>query len=178
MFGCSSKDSAVTQSPVPPPKKHQESFTLTDIDGRSTTLTLHQGHLQLQRVMQPVVILYLFSTRAELCRAMLPDLNDLQHTHRREIFILGIVVPEQLDTASLRRYMQQNHTTFFISNAPDNAALASTLSDMLQLGDHYPLPTTLLFDQGRLVRDYEGITPIEMIRNDLAPHRTSTPKRK
>jgi len=46
------------------------------------------------------------------------------------------------------------------------------------LGDNYPLPTTLLFDQGRLVRDYEGITPIEMIRNDLAPYLASTHKRK
>jgi len=177
MFGCSSKDRNTDQVHSPAPVKRQESFTLTDIDGRSTTLSLHEGHLRLQRVTQPVVLLYLFSTRAELCRAMLPDLSDLQHAHRREIFVLGIVVPETLDKASLRKYMHQNHTTFFISNAPDNAALASALSDMLQLGENYPLPTTLLFDQGRLVQDYEGITPIEMIRSDLAAHLPSTHKR-
>ncbi len=177
MFGYSLKSSRNSQAPVSESIKHREVFTLTDIDGRTATLILRKGHLHLQQVTQSTILLYLFSTRAELCRAMLPDLSILQHAHRQEIFVLGIVVPETLDTASLRKYMRQNHTTFFVSNSPDNAPLASTLTNMLQLGADYPLPTTLLFHKGRLIRDYEGVTPIEMIRNDLAPYLRSIHKR-
>ena len=109
---------------------------------------------------------------------MIPYLSQLQRAHRKEIFVLGLVVPEDLDTSALRRFMQRNQSTFFISSSPDNGPLASAFADMLQLGSNYPLPTTLVFERGKRIADYEGITPIEMIQNDLASHLPSITKRK
>ena len=173
ILGCSRHDTPDRTAEARPPSPDPSSFRLYDVDGRQTVLSLHEGRLTLGRVLQPIVILHLFSTRAEICRAMLPDLSHLQHTHPKELFVLGVVVPETIDQATLRAYMRQNRATFFISHAPDNAALASTLADMLQLEPNYPLPMTLVFSQGRLIADYEGATPIEMILGDLPiPNRT------
>jgi hypothetical protein len=143
------------------------SFVLTDIDGRSTTLDLHDGHLHLSRVIQPILLLHFFSTRANLCRAMLPYLSDLQRKRSQKVFVLGITVPESVNTALLRDFMRRNDTSFFVSNSANNKALGETIASMLKLGSNYPLPLTILFDHGKYITHYEGITPIEMIRNDL-----------
>lgn len=179
IFGCSrhehSEQPAATQQPRP---AHPDTFTLRDVDGRQTVLNLQEGRISLRRVRQPVIILYLFSTKAEICRAMLPDLNHLQHRYADKLFLLGIPVPESLEEAALRRYMRRNRIDFFISLASDNRKFASVLTDMLQLGENYPLPVTLIFSEGKLVADYEGVVPIEMIRGDLSDLKFLKKKRK
>ena len=156
--------------------KIRTSFVLTDIDGRSTTLDLLDGHLRLSRVVQPIVLLHFFSTRANLCRAMLPYLSDLQRKRSQKVFVLGIMVPESIETDLLRDFMRQNDTSFFVSESRDNNALGDAIASMLKLGSNYPLPLTLVFDHGTYITHYEGVTPIEMIRNDLNALE-STPRR-
>jgi len=184
IIGCSRHQSARTspESSSRLEAKPKHAFTLTDIDERNTTLSLKQGQLRLSRVVQPHILLHFFSTRADLCRAMLPYLSNLQHKRNKDLFVLGIVMPEKIDTLSLRQYMHRTGTTFFVSRSPDNRALGDTIASMLKLGSNYPLPLTVLFDHGRYVTHYEGITPIEMIRSDLdelpaAPTRTKTKER-
>jgi hypothetical protein len=178
IIGCSQSDTATSSGdhPILTEAKPQTSFALTDIDGRTTTLTLRNGQLRLSRVVQPRIILHLFSTRADLCRAMLPYLSDLQRKRGKSLFLLGIAVPESLDTVSLRDYMRQNDTTFFVSASPDNRALGKAIASMLKWGSNYPLPLTVIFDHGKYITHYEGVTPIEMIRNDLNAL-DSTPRR-
>ncbi len=179
IVGCSRHDTpssssdkrlVLTDSPA------QTSFVLTDIDGRTTTLSLHEGQLRLSRVVQPQVLLHFFSTRADLCRAMLPYLSDLQRKESKHLFVLGIVVPETINTPTLRTYMHRHDATFFISHTPDNRPLAATIATQLHIGANYPLPLTVLFDHGRYITHYEGITPTEMIRNDLHDLDPLTPK--
>lgn len=169
--GCTQQNASSHASLVDKP---QTAFTLTDIDHRSTTLTLENDRLHLSRVVQPYVLLHFFSTRADLCRAMLPYLSDLQREQSRRLFVLGIVVPESLETETLRTYMRQNDSSFFISNAPDNATLGRTVAKMLKLGSDYPLPLTVVFAHGKYLTHYEGVTPIEMIRTDLTPLERNT----
>jgi len=179
IVGCSRHDSvASTQKKrlVLTNQPTQTSFVLTDIDGRSTTLSLRDGQLRLSRVVQPRVLLHFFTTRADLCRAMLPYLSNLQRKESKWLFVLGIVVPETIDIPTLRAYMQQNDATFFISRTPDNRPLAAAIAAQVHAGANYPLPLTVLFDHGRYITHYEGITPIEMIRNDLHDLDPLTPK--
>ncbi len=148
-------------------KNHKSTFSLTDIDDRIASITYRNKRLSILHVVQHTIIIHIFSTRAELCSVMLPYLSDLQHNHAKELFVLGIVVPEKIDSTQLRNYMTKNDTTFFISNAPDNPELASVLADTLQLGSNYPVPLSIVFHNGQYVTHYEGVTPIEMIQNDL-----------
>jgi thiol-disulfide isomerase/thioredoxin len=149
-------------------KHRQTNFDLTDIDNRVAKLTYKDKQLSISQVTQHTIVVHIFSTQTDLCRAMLPYLSDLQHNQAKEIFVLGIVVPEQIKNPKLRSFMNQNGATFFISNAPDNAELAYALADTLQLGTNYPLPLTIVFYKGRYVTHYEGVTPIEMIYSDLS----------
>jgi len=170
ILGCKRDDTAASQETRPPARVQQslpDSFVLTDIDARKTTLTLRHDLLHLSRVAQPTVLLHFFSTRADLCRAMLPYLSTLQRDHAKRLFVLGIVVPESINATSLRTYMRRNDATFFISHAQDNRLLAQKCVSMLKLDTNYPLPLTILFDHGHYITHYEGITPVEMIRNDL-----------
>ncbi len=179
IVGCSRHDtpSSVSNTHLKPADKPaQTSFVLTDIDGRSTTLSLQDGQLRLSRVVQPRVLLHFFSTRADLCRAMLPYLSDLQRKESKHLFILGIIVPETIDTPTLRTYMHRNDATFFISRTPDNRPLAAAIAAQVHAGANYPLPLTVLFDHGHYITHYEGITPIEMIRSDLKHLKPLTPK--
>lgn len=98
---------------------------------------------------------------------MLPYLTELQREQSRHLFVLGIVVPESLEMETLRTYMHQNNSSFFISNALDNAIFGRTVAKMLTLGNDYPLPLTVVFAHGKYLTHYEGVTPIEMIRTDL-----------
>ena len=107
---------------------------------------------------------------------MLPYLSNLQRKESKWLFVLGIVVPETIDILTLRAYMQQNDATFFISRTPDNRPLAAAIAAQVHAGANYPLPLTVLFDHGRYITHYEGITPIEMIRNDLHDLDPLTPK--
>jgi len=163
--GCTQQGTSASKTPLV--EKQQTFFTLTDIDNRTTTLNLENGQLRLDRVVQPYLLLHLFSTRVDLCRAMLPYLSDLQRKHSKDLFVLGIVLPERLDIPSLRRFMRQNDATFFVSGTSDNPALGRAIATMLKLGLNYPLPLTVLFHHGQYVTHYEGITPIEMIQHDL-----------
>jgi len=166
--GCSQQQSAqasLSNNPLieAAPKR---TFVLTDIDDRNTTLSLKQDRLQLSRVVQPYVLLHFFSTHVDLSRGMLPYLSALQREHRH-LFVLGVVVPESIDTPSLRQYMRQTKTTFFVSRSPDNLALGNAIASMLKLAPNYSLPLTVLYHRGHYVAHYEGVTPIEMIRSDL-----------
>ncbi len=142
-------------------------YEIKDIDGRSTTLKFADDHLSIKRVIQPFVLVYIFSTRSNLSRVMIPYLDDLQYKLSKKLFVLGIVTPEKIDSKNLRDYMLQNGASFFISNSSENNELALKLSDLLQLGENYPLPLTILFKDGKIVQYYQGITPIEMIYSDL-----------
>jgi thiol-disulfide isomerase/thioredoxin len=166
--GCNSKNNTDTdKSTVLSLTNDSGTFQIKDIDGRSSALQLDKGYLAVRRVKQPVIIVYLFSTYDESCRAMLPYLSDLQHKRSKELFVLGIIIPEHISDNKLRDYMLRNNTTFFISDSDDSRHIASALTNMLKLGSNYPLPLTIIFYKGKYVVHYEGITPIEMIYNDL-----------
>ena len=173
LSGCGSDPQDQTSQPkLPPPT--QTIFDLVDVDGRHARIHFVDGHLHGERIAQPNILIHLFSPDEEIERVMLPWLSRLQRRHARELFVIGITLPHPLNPEALRRFMRQNGATFFIARSPDNAPLAFALLRMVQWSrERYPLPTTFLFRNGAYVTHYEGLTPIEMIRNDLAPSPTT-----
>jgi hypothetical protein len=167
--GCTRHDDADTHHPDTTRRAalpQQNSFHLTDVDGRTTILTRIGDRIQMTRIAQPIVVLHFLTTRTPQCRAMLPALDDLQRHDARRVFVLGIVVPETIDPQTLRSYMRRNGAHFFISLAPDNIPLEKSITSMVQSHTH-DRPLTVIFDHGRYRMHYEGVTPIEMIRSDL-----------
>ncbi len=169
--GCSDKTSDATQSTSQPLSPQipipQSKFVITDIDQRTTTLTLKQNHLSLDKVIQPIVLIHLFASWSPPSCGMIPYLDTLQKSYPKTLFVVGIMANSDKNPEHLRKFMKTHHASYFISNSPDNDTLARRLADFLQLGTNYPVPITLLFKNGEYTTHYIGATPIEMIKADI-----------
>jgi len=169
--GCSDKASdrpetkqQTSSKEIPQPQSH---FRITDIDQRTTTITFENNTLQIAKVVQPIVLVHLFASWSAPSCGMLPYLDSLQRSYPKTLFVIGIMANSNNDPKQLRRFMKTHHAGYFISNSPDNDALAKRLADFLKLGDNYPIPLTLLFRNGEYTMHYIGATPIEMIKADI-----------
>ncbi len=173
LFGCGSDPQDQTPQPkLSPPA--QTIFDLTDVDERHARIHFVDGHLHGEQIAQPNILIHLFSPDEDTERVMLPWLSRLQRQHAQDLFVIGITLPHALDPGPLRHFMRRNGATFFIARSPDNVPFAFALLRMVQWSEErYPLPMTFLFRNGTYVTHYEGLTPIEMIRNDLTPSPTT-----
>ena len=169
--GCSDKvsdapDTEIPQVPKESPKP-QSHFKISDIDQRSTTITFEHNRLHVAKVVQPIVLIHIFASWSAPSCGMIPYLDTLQKSYPKALFVIGVLANSRDDDKSLRSFMQTHHASYFISNSPDNDALAKRLADFLKLGENYPVPLTILFKNGEYTMHYIGATPIEMIKADI-----------
>jgi len=171
--GCSDKqkrrdttEPVAPATPTPEPKSIPH-FTITDIDQRSTTVTIEASKLSVAKVTQPMILLNIFAAWSAPSCGMLPYLDALQKRYPKDLFVISLLVNSDLDNQALRRLMTKEHASYFISNTRENEALAAQLASFLKLGENYPVPLTILFKNGEYTTHYIGATPIEMIKADI-----------
>ena len=143
------------------------SFMLTDVDGRELNITVDGDTMTFQNIEQPLLLMNFFATWCPPCRGELPDLNQLQKKHVKELFVVGVLVNDDQNSTQLRHFMEKYDTNYFISYASDNNDLAATIVKKLKLPENFPIPLSILYKNGKLYRYYEGAMPIEMIENEL-----------
>ncbi len=145
------------------PKMPQNRFVIKDIDGRKTVVKLDEGIVSVKRVIQPIVIFYIFTPWCAPCRGVLPYLSMLQRKEKDNIFVIGLLVGESMDDAALREFMKRYDATFFISNSSDNEKITDKFVKDLSLPANYPLPMTIIYNRGRFVTEIGGAVPYEML---------------
>ena len=167
VVGCEdkkSKNNQIQTATTPnTPKKEQNSFIIKDIDGRKTVARIDEGILSVERVIQPIVIFYIFTPWCAPCKGVLPYLSMLQRKESRRVFIIGLVAGESMSDSSLRAFMKQYDATFFISNSSDNDKLINKIVKSCSLSSNYPLPLTVIYNKGNRVMEIEGAIPYEML---------------
>lgn len=156
-----------TNKIIKPKKKIKNRFTITDIDNRSTTISFANNTLKVNKVAQSIVIINVFSDWSAPCQGMIPYLNDLQKTYKKDIFVIGVLANSDMNNTGLREFMQKNSVSYFISNNPDNDQLAQRLATDLKLDDNYPIPLTIIIKDGKYMVYYIGATPVEMLKSDI-----------
>lgn len=156
-----------TNKIIKPKKKIKNRFTITDIDNRSTTISFANNTLKVNKVAQSIVIINVFSDWSAPCLGMIPYLNDLQKTYKKDIFVIGVLANSDMNNTGLREFMQKNSVSYFISNNPDNDQLAQRLATDLKLDDNYPIPLTIIIKDGKYMVYYIGATPVEMLKSDI-----------
>ncbi len=144
--------------------KPKNSFVIKDIDNRQTTVKFEEGIVSVKRVIQPVIIFYIFTPWCAPCRGVLPYLSMLQRSEKDNIFIIGLIAHEHIDNNKLRNFMKRYDATFFISNSSDNDKLINTVIKELSFSQNYPIPLTVIYNKGKLVTDIEGAVPYEMLK--------------
>ena len=167
IVGCDSKESIPKSSEVVTTKPEIYRFEISDIDRRRATVTIEDGELNITKVKQSIVVLNIFASWSPACRGLLPYLGDLQQRYSKEVFIVGVAVNSDLSDESLREFMNRYKLKYFISNSKDNSKLASTLVKLLNIDSNYPIPLTVIFENGLYITHYIGATPVEMIRSDI-----------
>ena len=156
----------VASAPAPVPKTPpSDSFLIRDVDHRSTRIEFLPDRVLFRKIRQPIVALTFFSSWCAPCRGMLPYLGDLQKKNRQDLFLIGVLVNDDLNDTSLRDFMHRYEAPFFISNAPDNDALGEQVARECNLSENYPLPLTVIYKNGKYVMHIVGAAPYEMLQS-------------
>ena len=167
--GCEdkSKSKAVANKKlsVTTPPKNRSSFLIRDIDNRKTVVKFDEGLVYVKRVIQPIIIFYIFSANCAPCRGVLPYLSMLQRQERNSIFVIGLLTDSSMSDRDLREFMKRYDATFFISNSKDNDKIINKIVKEFSLPQNFPIPITAIYNRGERVIDIEGAAPYEMIKS-------------
>ncbi len=152
---------------IKPVVKIQNDFIITDIDNRSTTITLIDKKIKVKKVSQPIIAINIFANWSSPSRGLLPYLSDLQQKYPKDLFMISILANSDMNSTQLRDFMKQHGASHFISNSKDSDKLSLRLVSMLEIGENYPIPLTIIFKNGEYNMHFIGATPIEMITSDI-----------
>ncbi len=144
-----------------------QTFILTDVDERDLNMTLDGEQMTFQGIDQSLVLLNFFATWCPPCKGEVPELSHLQKKNAKDLFVVGVLVNDDLNSTELRHFMEKYDANYFISYSEANSDLAAQIIKSLKLPENFPIPLSLLYKDGRLFRYYEGAMPIEMIENEL-----------
>ncbi|SHO81643.1 Putative lipoprotein thiredoxin [hydrothermal vent metagenome] len=144
-------------------------FTLTDFDQNSKyskKFTVYKEGIDFKNITQNITILHFLSTKCKPCIGQIPYLSDLQSKYRKDIFLMGVVVDDNISNSNLKEFANKNNAIFFLSNNNNGDKLISTISKQLGI-EKIMLPLTIIYKRGAYYIHYEGSAPIEMIESDI-----------
>lgn len=148
-------------------KKNGDTFTLTDMEEKSSKVTAYNQKVFFHENQKPIVLINLFATWCQPCRAEIPYLNDLQEKYQEDLFVVGVLTHDKVDKPALNAFAKQYHANYFISNSIDNDPLSLTIAKMLHLPENFSIPLTVMYLNGIYYTHYEGNVPVEMIEYDI-----------
>jgi len=171
IFGCNKNDEKSNDeksSKKIAKVKHQiYKYEISDIDNRTTDITLTDGKIKVSKVTQGIIILNIFSSWSPASRGMMTCLNDIQQEYKKDLFVIGIMSNSDMSSQELRGLMKKKKINYFISNSHENDELSTQIVKLLGLDTNYPIPLTVMFKDGDYNNHYIGATPIEMIKSDI-----------
>ncbi len=150
--------------PHPKSTHFQSHFVTTDLQGKHHTLRLKEQGLSHQEAVTPDVMVVLFTSWCTPCKGMLPYLQDIQNKYANQLTTIGIVAHDQRQPQSLQTLLQTLEVTFPVIR---DHTIADAIAQSIGLPANYPLPTIILYHNGRYHIHYEGATPPEMIIHDI-----------
>jgi len=142
-------------------------FALNDLNDSNYSISIVNKHIEISHVDQKLILLNFFATWCPPCKSEIPYLADLKKKYDGTLFIAGILVNDDPDKKTLKRFMEKYGVNYFISNSKDNDALGKLAAKRLQLGENFPIPLTILFKNGNYYSHYEGAVPVEMLEHDI-----------
>jgi len=143
------------------------SFLLQGTDHRECNLTIRGSTLSCLERDQSLMLINLFASWCPPCRAEIPALNTLQRAYAKDLFVIGILVNDEMNRTQIDAFMEKYGGDYFVSNTREDRAFVSHLIKNLKLPENYPIPLSILYRDGKLYRYYEGAMPIEMMKNEI-----------
>lgn len=161
---------SVIQEKLIQPKKSPQRYHLEfiSLDKELTTLDIKANVYDFSNIVQPIVLVNFFSTWCPPCRGQIPHLNNLQNRYKNRLFMMGVLLHENLDSKEVKNCVSLKKVNYYISQSEkSNKKFAKILAQRLGLKTDFELPMMVMFVYGEYYTHYEGTVPEEMIESDI-----------
>ena len=147
---------------------YAKKFKLNDIDNKDHTFYFDKKNILIENVPQNFVLLNFFATWCPPCNGQISYIADLEEKYKKNLFVAGILVNDaNKEYHELEAFSTEHHINYFISNSKENDIFALALLKDLNIAEHFQLPLTILYKNGKYYTHYEGAVPLEMIEHDI-----------
>ena len=145
----------------------KEKYIMHDLNENNLTFSIPQEHVLSSDIKQPLILINFFSTWSPPCRGELPELTKLQKKYNKELFVMGVLVNDDISRVKLKYFAKKHSANYFISASKENSNFSKKIIESLKLSKNHPIPLSVLYKNGKYYRFYEGAMPIEMMDYEL-----------
>jgi thiol-disulfide isomerase/thioredoxin len=121
-----------------------------------------------------VVLFDIFATWCPPCQASASHLTSLQEKYKDELVVIGSTVerPEFTDEGliindKIKEFRLKYNATYTIVNSDQNVRLNDAITSSLKMGKRYPIPTIVLYKDGKYINHYVGSVQEEFLESDI-----------
>ncbi len=156
------KNSQIKKPPI------QYNLTFKNLDKEMTTLEIKENIYDFSNILQPIVLVNFFSTWCPPCRGQIPHLNNLQHRYKKSLFMMGILLYDDVESKKVKNCVSLKKVDYYISHSREsNEKFSKIVATKLGLKSDFDLPMMVMFVYGEYYTHYEGTVPEEMIESDI-----------
>lgn len=163
LAGCSDEPASETADALVASK----TFTMTDTQGQTYTITKEAKRFVVQGHEDKIVLFDIFATWCQPCRAEASHLASLQQKYPDDIIVLGVTIEEGISNAALNTFKKENGAAFTIFNSETNRPLYRNIAASINIGGQFPIPLMVMYNKGNYVTHYLGMVAEEMIESDI-----------
>ena len=150
------------------PVSSEYNFNFNNLEGQSIKLNVKNDHYNFKNIKQPIVMVAFLSTWCPPCRGQIPHLSNLQKNFKNDLFILSVLIHDDIKEKELKKFLIAEKARFYLSNNQvENLKFSHMIAPKLRLKNNFTLPLMLIFYKGKYFTHYEGRMPEEMIESDL-----------
>lgn len=121
-----------------------------------------------------VILFDIFATWCPPCQASASHLTSLQEKYKDQLLIIGSTVerPEftkegKIINDKLEEFRLKHNAKYTIVNSDQNMRLNNAITTSLKMGERYPIPTVVLYKDGKYINHYVGSVQEEFLESDI-----------
>lgn len=121
-----------------------------------------------------VILFDIFATWCPPCQASASHLTSLQEKYKDKLLVIGSTVelPEftqdgKISNDKLEEFRLKFNAKYTMVNSDQNMRLNNAITTNLKMGKRYPIPTVVLYKDGKYINHYVGSVQEEFIESDI-----------
>ena len=150
-------------------------FVLTTTNSKQLVVKKNeQNGFSVEKENGKVIIFDIFATWCPPCQASASHLSSLQEKYKDKLLVIGSTVerPEftkdgKIINDKLKEFRIKHNAKYTIVNSDQNLRLNNAITSSLKMGKRYPIPTIVIYKDGKYINHYVGSVQEEFIESDI-----------
>ena len=142
-------------------------FMLHDRKNRSLNLVLTADSIRVQGKKAPIILLNFIDLSSTEHIHQMAALSKLQKKYSSQLIVISMDISHVKKASIPYTLLDKYHITHFVSTDTTNQKIVQKIYQALHNTDNNTLPYTVIYKNQKYISDFEGDTPIEMIRYDI-----------